>query len=51
MPSDSDQTTEQTKARIYTEQVKQRHVTHWDLDYLPREALQPRCPSLQLVAQ
>ncbi len=27
------------KARVFTEEVKQRQVSHWDWDYLPREEL------------
>lgn len=30
------------KARVFTEEAKQRQVTHWDWDYLPREELDRR---------
>lgn len=30
------------KTRVFTEEAKQRHVTHWDWDYLPREELDRR---------
>lgn len=29
------------KAKIYTEDVKQQHVTHWDRDYLPLDEVRP----------
>ncbi len=28
------------KTRIYKDQAKDRHTTHWDLDYLPREEVE-----------
>lgn len=28
------------KKRLYTEREKVRHTTHWDMDYLPKEALE-----------
>jgi hypothetical protein len=31
--------------KIYTESVKQRHVSHWDLDYLPSSEIEQRCPA------
>ncbi|MEM6328690.1 MAG: hypothetical protein AAF790_00420 [Planctomycetota bacterium] len=33
------------KAYIRTEEVKQQQVSHWDMDYLPREALEPVLPA------
>ncbi|MEO0531833.1 MAG: hypothetical protein AAF266_14855 [Planctomycetota bacterium] len=27
------------KAKIHTEEAKQRQVSHWDMDYLPSEQL------------
>lgn len=31
--------------KIYAEAVKQRHVSHWDLDYLPFREIYQLCPS------
>ncbi|MDX2511548.1 MAG: hypothetical protein QNK25_05810 [Desulfobacterales bacterium] len=31
---------ETKKKRIYAEREKIRHTTHWDMDYLPREAVE-----------
>ena len=28
------------KPRIYTEQAKREHTTHWDMDYLPMEEVE-----------
>jgi hypothetical protein len=28
------------KPRIYMEEAKRRHTTHWDIDYLPREEVE-----------
>ena len=28
---------EKKKKRIYKDQAKDRHTTHWDMDYLPRK--------------
>lgn len=32
------------KMKIYSEPVKQQHVTHWDRDYLPTNCLDSQCP-------
>lgn len=36
-----------SKMKIYSEPVKQQHVTHWDRDYLPTSYLDALCPELQ----
>jgi hypothetical protein len=28
---------QEKKTRIYKDQAKDRHTTHWDMDYLPRQ--------------
>jgi len=30
----------QKKTRIFKEQAKDRHTTHWDMDYLPRKEVE-----------
>lgn len=34
-----DESKDDDRKRIYTEEAKQRQVSHWDLDYLPREEI------------
>lgn len=34
-----------SKMKIYSEPVKQQHVSHWDRDYLPTSHLDSECPS------
>lgn len=46
----------QKSAKIYTEQAKQQHVTHWDRDYLPREQIageqaRAECPKCQAAVE
>lgn len=39
---ESETDTHKTTARVFAEEAKQRQVTHWDWDYLPREELDRR---------
>lgn len=41
-PDNDEKPDDDDKGRIISEEAKQRQVSHWDMDYLPKEELERR---------